>query len=73
MLAAMDIGAWLRSLGLERYERAFRENDISAELLSKLTPLDLRDLGVTSIGHRRILLNAIGSLKLATAATGQAS
>ena len=66
----MDIGALLRSLGLERYERAFRENDISAELLSKLTPGDLRELGVTSIGHRRILLDAIRSLKVATPATG---
>jgi hypothetical protein len=68
----MDIGAWLRSLGLEQYERAFRENDISAELLSKLTPVDLRDLGVTSIGHRRILLDAIGSLKVATPQWGLA-
>jgi len=66
----MDIGAWLRSLGLERYERAFRENDISAELLYKLTPADLRDLGVTSIGHRRILLDAIGSLKMANPRNG---
>src|SRR5262245_43748020 len=67
----MDIGAWLRSLGLERYERACRENDISAELLSKLTPADLTPLGVTSIGHRRLLLAAIGSLNVATPATGR--
>jgi hypothetical protein len=24
----MDVGAWLRGLGLERYEAAFRENEI---------------------------------------------
>jgi len=42
----MDIGAWLRSLGLERYERAFREND-SAELLSKLAPARMRARSIT--------------------------
>ena len=38
----MDIAAWLRELGLERYEQAFRENDIDAEILPKLTTEDLR-------------------------------
>ena len=25
----MDLGGWLRSLGLEQYEAAFRENEIN--------------------------------------------
>jgi SAM domain (Sterile alpha motif) len=29
----MDLGEWLRSLGLERYEPAFRENDIDDAIL----------------------------------------
>ena len=58
----MDLTAWLRTLGLERYAQAFRDNDIDAELLPKLTAEDLRDLGVTSIGHRRRLLAAIAAL-----------
>ena len=29
----MDIGGWLRSLGLERYEAAFRENEIDEKVL----------------------------------------
>ena len=33
----MDIGDWLRSLGLERYEAAFRENEISKKVLPSLT------------------------------------
>jgi len=33
----MNIGDWLRNLGLERYEHAFRENDIDAEVLPSLT------------------------------------
>ena len=55
----MDIAAWLRRLGLERYDQAFRENEIDAVVLPTLTAEDLKDLGVTVIGHRRKLLNAI--------------
>ena len=58
----MDIAAWLRELGLERYEEAFRENEIDAEILPKLTADDLKDLGVTTVGHRRKLLEAIAAL-----------
>ena len=57
----MDIGGWLRSLGLERYEEAFRENEITEKVLPNLT--DLRDLGVVIVGHRRTLLDAIGTLR----------
>ena len=37
----MDIAAWLRDLGLERYEPAFRENEIDAEVLPQLTEAHL--------------------------------
>jgi SAM domain (Sterile alpha motif) len=57
----VDIAAWLRELGLERYEEAFRENEIDAEILTKLTPDDLKDIGLTSVGHRRKLLEAIAA------------
>ena len=30
----MDIGGWLRSLGLEKYESAFRENEITERVLA---------------------------------------
>jgi hypothetical protein len=43
----MDIGAWLRGLGFERYEPAFRDNDIDAEVLFELTPEDLTALELT--------------------------
>ena len=58
----MDIGNWLRGLGLAQYEPAFRDNDVDAEVLRRLTADDLRELGVTSIGHRRRLLDAIAAL-----------
>ena len=59
----MDVGAWLRDLGLERYEACFRDNDIDAGVLPELTADDLIGLGVSSIGHRRKLLGAIGALR----------
>ena len=59
----MDVAAWLLNLGLERYEPAFRENEIDAEVLPRLTPEDLTALGVTAIGHRRKLLDAIAALR----------
>ena len=58
----MNIEAWLKGLGLERYGKAFEENDVDAGVLGELTAEDLIDLGVTSIGHRRKLLAAIAAL-----------
>lgn len=57
----MDIASWLRSLGLERYEAAFRENEIDETVLRGLTSEDLKDLGVGAVGHRRKLLDAIAA------------
>jgi class 3 adenylate cyclase/predicted ATPase len=59
----MNLGSWLRSLGLERYEVVFRENEISEKVLPKLTAEDLKELGVNALGHRRILLDAIADLR----------
>jgi class 3 adenylate cyclase len=58
----MDVGAWLRGLGLEQYAPAFRDNDIDGEVLPNLTADDLISIGVTSVGHRRKLLAAIAAL-----------
>ncbi len=55
----MDIGVWLRGLGLERYEQAFRDNEIDLRVLPDLTADDLKELGIVAIGHRRLLLKAI--------------
>src|SRR5215472_2727871 len=58
----MDVADWLRKLGLEQYEPAFRANEIDARVLPTLTAEDLKDLGVTLVGHRRRLLDAIAAL-----------
>jgi class 3 adenylate cyclase len=59
----MDIVVWLRSLGLGKYEAAFRENEIDETVLPDLTAEDLKELGVTALGHRRKLLAAIAALR----------
>lgn len=55
----MDIGAWLKNLGLERYERCFRDADVDIDLLGDLNETDLQTIGVTSLGDRKRLLKAI--------------
>ena len=64
----MDVGGWLRGLGLEQYEAAFRENAIGEKVLPNLTAEDLKDLGVGMVGHRRMLLDAIAALRAETSA-----
>src|SRR5271165_1794593 len=59
----MDVGGWLRGLGLEQYEAAFRKNEIDDTVLPRLMAEDLRELGVGSVGHRRKLLDAIAALR----------
>ena len=59
---SIDITGWLRELGLEQYAPAFRDNAVDARILPSLTLEDLKDLGVTAVGHRRQLLDAIAAL-----------
>jgi class 3 adenylate cyclase len=64
----MDIVVWLRSLGLGKYEAAFRENEIDETVLPSLTHETLKELGVTAVGHRLKLLDAIAALRGDTSA-----
>jgi class 3 adenylate cyclase len=57
----MDVGDWLRGVGLGRYEDVFRENEIDGSVLPDLTEGDFEKLGVP-MGHRKRLLKAIASL-----------
>ena len=57
----MDVGDWLRGLGLGQYEAVFRQSEIDGEVLPELTDQHLKDLGV-SLGHRLKILRAIQAL-----------
>jgi class 3 adenylate cyclase/predicted ATPase len=59
----VNIATWLHGLGLQQYERAFREAEIDTAVLPALTMDDLRDIGVSIVGHRRKLLAAIAALR----------
>src|SRR6516164_2228271 len=68
----MDVVVWLRGLGLGKYEAAFRENEIDATVLPSLTHENLKELGVTALGHRLKLLDAI-AVRNYTSAQGPSS
>src|SRR5215469_10224578 len=57
----MDLGSWLRSLGLEKYEAVLRDNEIDDAVLPRLTEDHLRELGFP-LGARLKLLDAIAAL-----------
>ena len=59
----MNVADWLCNLGMGRYTAAFHADDITVEILRYLTADDLKDLGVASIGHRRVLLRAIAAMR----------
>ncbi|MFQ5773158.1 MAG: adenylate/guanylate cyclase domain-containing protein [Kiloniellaceae bacterium] len=59
----MDVGAWLEGLGLGQYAQVFAENHIDGETLRALTAEDVKELGVTSLGHRKRLLAAVAALR----------
>ena len=57
----MDVAGWLRGLGLGQYEANFRDNKIDADMLPRLTGDDLKDIGVSALGDRLRLLDAIAA------------
>jgi SAM domain (Sterile alpha motif) len=60
----MDVATWLRDLGLQRHETAFRDNLIDMDVVRELTESDLEKLGL-ALGDRKRILKAIASLPTA--------
>ncbi len=58
---AMDLGEWLRGLGLGQYEATFREHEIDADVLPDLTEADLEKIGLP-LGTRKKLMKGIAGL-----------
>ena len=59
----MDVVVWLRSLGLGKYEAAFRENEIDETVLPSLTARGPEGAWRRALGHRVKLLDAIAALR----------
>ncbi len=58
----MEVAGWLQAIGLPQYARNFHDHHVDEALLPSLTAEDLRDMGVASVGHRRLILNEIAAL-----------
>ena len=56
------VSEWLEKLGLDQYGSNFTDNDIDTQLLAHLTDADLKELGISSLGHRKTILSAIEAL-----------
>jgi hypothetical protein len=53
---------WLESIGLGQYADAFEASDLEMDLLTQVGDQLLRDIGITSAGHRLRIRNAIAKL-----------
>jgi class 3 adenylate cyclase len=68
-----EIRKWLETVGLGQYADAFEANDIDMDLLRQIDDQALRDLGMTSAGHRLRIRNGIAKLAPAPVADGNLS
>ena len=68
----MDIGDWLKGLGLSQYDATFRDNGIDPDILPEMTDADFEKLGVL-MGHRKRLLKAIADQGAAATAPPRAA
>ncbi len=57
-----EIAAWLEGLGLGQYAAAFEKNHVTLAMLPELTANELRECGVTALGHRKAILAEIAKL-----------
>src|ERR1700748_595489 len=57
-----DVRTWLSESGLGQYADAFEANDVEMDLLKNVDDQTLKDIGVTSTGHRLRIRNAIARL-----------
>lgn len=59
-----EVSAWLEALQLGEYVESFAKNDIRGRELVALARRDLKDLGVTKVGHIKRILQAIRELTI---------
>jgi class 3 adenylate cyclase len=57
-----EVREWLEAIGLPQYAEAFEANDIEVDLLRQLDDQVLKDIGVSSAGHRLRIRTAITKL-----------
>ncbi len=68
-----DVRAWLAGIGLGQYADAFEANDVEMDLLKEVDDQVLKDIGVTSAGHRLRIRSAIAKLASASGVEAKAN
>ncbi|RVE52084.1 hypothetical protein evm_003362 [Chilo suppressalis] len=58
-----EVQAWLETLQLAEYADAFAKHDVTGRELLSLARRDLRDLGITKVGHVKRILQAVKELQ----------
>ena len=58
-----EVRKWLDTIGLAQYADAFETNDLDIDLLGQVDDQLLKDIGVSSAGHRLRIRNAIAKLE----------
>lgn len=61
-----EVGNWLESLGFGEYAPLFAENDVKGKELLGLARRDLRDMGITKVGHVKRIMNSIAEINGST-------
>jgi class 3 adenylate cyclase len=57
-----EVRKWLEAIDLAQYADAFEANDLDIDLLGQIDDQVLKDIGVSSAGHRLRIRNAIAKL-----------
>ena len=57
-----EVRSWLQAIGLGQYADVFHANDLDMDLLRQVDDQILKDIGVSSAGHRLRISNAIAKL-----------
>jgi len=69
----LDVGGWLRAIGLGQYEQVFEQKGITPRVLVQLADEDLKDLGVAKLVHRANILAEIEKLTAGAASAKPAT
>ena len=64
-----EVRKWLASIGLDQYSSVFYENQINGEVLLDISLEDLDYMSITALGHRKLILKAVESLKITSPST----
>jgi class 3 adenylate cyclase/tetratricopeptide (TPR) repeat protein len=64
-----EVSKWLNRLGLGQYSAVFEENAVEVHILPDLTDTDLKELGISALGHRKLILKSISTFQPEQSAT----